>query len=207
MYKKAWCTCEVVVVLIKPIVFLTFSLSSASLDLKVPNRGLKQRGRRRQRQPQKTNRFNKQKQLYTCSTLFCTFLCRRCTTTTWNCLISRFVEDVDTGKRPSVSFPELWYSPLEFNSRKICQHLTNWMRWEERDKVWRSANSLFLKVTFSWSSPSSLLKLPNYWRLHVQHTFLYISLPPLHDQPREILLCTFSTGGGKHTTINLSFFF
>ena len=28
--------CEVVVVLIKPIVFLTFSLSSTSLDLKVP---------------------------------------------------------------------------------------------------------------------------------------------------------------------------
>ena len=26
-------------------------------------------------------------------TLFYTFLCRRCTTTTWNCLISRFVED------------------------------------------------------------------------------------------------------------------
>ena len=36
MYKKAWCTCEVVVLLIKPIVFLTFSLSSALLDLKVP---------------------------------------------------------------------------------------------------------------------------------------------------------------------------
>ena len=30
------CTCEVVVLLIKPIVFLTFLLSSASLDLKVP---------------------------------------------------------------------------------------------------------------------------------------------------------------------------
>ena len=30
------CTCEVVVLLIKPNVFLTFSLSSASLDLKVP---------------------------------------------------------------------------------------------------------------------------------------------------------------------------
>ena len=26
----------------------------------------------------------------------CTFLCRRCTTTTLKCLISRFVEDVDT---------------------------------------------------------------------------------------------------------------
>ena len=37
MYKKVLCTCEVVVLLIKPIVFLTFSLSSASLDLKVPN--------------------------------------------------------------------------------------------------------------------------------------------------------------------------
>ena len=36
MYKKAWCTCEVVVLLIKPIVFLTFSLPSASLDLKDP---------------------------------------------------------------------------------------------------------------------------------------------------------------------------
>ena len=37
MNKKVWCTCEVVVLLIKPIVFLTFSLPSASLDLKVPN--------------------------------------------------------------------------------------------------------------------------------------------------------------------------
>ena len=32
--------------------------------------------------------INKQ-QLCTCITLFCTFLCRRCTTTTWNFLISR----------------------------------------------------------------------------------------------------------------------
>ena len=36
MYKKAWCTCKVVVLLIKTIVFLTFSLPSASVDLKVP---------------------------------------------------------------------------------------------------------------------------------------------------------------------------
>ena len=40
MYKKAWYTCKVVVLLIKPIVFLTFSLPSASLDLKVPNKFL-----------------------------------------------------------------------------------------------------------------------------------------------------------------------
>ena len=37
MYKKAWCTCKDVILLIKPIVFLTFSLPSAWLDLKVPN--------------------------------------------------------------------------------------------------------------------------------------------------------------------------
>ena len=37
MYKNAWCTRKVVVLLIKSIVFLTFSLPSASLDLKVPN--------------------------------------------------------------------------------------------------------------------------------------------------------------------------
>ena len=37
MYKKVWCTCKVVVLLIKPIVFFfTFSSPSVSLDLKVP---------------------------------------------------------------------------------------------------------------------------------------------------------------------------
>ena len=38
MYKKAWCTCKVVVLLKKPIVFLTFSLPSSPLDVKVPIR-------------------------------------------------------------------------------------------------------------------------------------------------------------------------
>ena len=47
MYKKAWCTCKVVVLLIKPTVFLTFSLSSASLDLKVPILAGKRGSRRR----------------------------------------------------------------------------------------------------------------------------------------------------------------
>ena len=36
MYKKA-CTCKVVVLLVKPIGFLTFSLPFASLYVKVPN--------------------------------------------------------------------------------------------------------------------------------------------------------------------------
>ena len=82
-----------------------------------------QRRRRRQRERHKSNRF-----------------IRHCTTTTWKCLISRFVEDGNTRQQLSFSFPELWYSPLEFNSRKIWQHLTNW---NKRDKVWSGANSLF----------------------------------------------------------------
>ena len=72
-----------------------------------------------------------------------TFLCRRSTTTTWKCLISRFVENVNTRQQLYFSFPELRYSLLEFNSRKDCPHLTNWTRWKKRDKVWGSATSIF----------------------------------------------------------------
>ena len=114
------------------------------------NRELKQRRRRQQRERQKSNRFRLAKQqLCTCITLFCTFLSRRCTTTTWKCLISRFVEDGNTRQQLSFSFPELWYSPLEFNSRKICQHLANWTSWNKRGKVWSSAKSRYF-FFFKW---------------------------------------------------------
>ena len=55
----------------------------------------------------------------------CTFLCRHCRTTTWKCLISRSVDEVYPRQRFSFPFPELRYSFLEFNSRKICQALKN----------------------------------------------------------------------------------
>ena len=74
---------------------------------------------------------------------FCTFLCHRCTSTRWKWRISRFVEDVNIRQRLPFSWSELRYNPLEFNSRKIRQHLTNWMRWNNHAKVWSSANSLF----------------------------------------------------------------
>ena len=79
-------------------------------------------------------------QLCTCITLFCTFLCRRCSTTKWKCLISRFVEDVNEDNDfPTLSFPE------EGNTvfLSICRHLTIWTSWNKHDKVWSSANSLF----------------------------------------------------------------
>ena len=87
-------------------------------------RKLKQRRRRGQRERQKGNWFRLAKQqLCTCIMLFCTFLCRRCTTTTWKWLISRFSEDMNTRQRLSTSFPGFWCSLLEFNSIKYCQHL------------------------------------------------------------------------------------
>ena len=55
----------------------------------------------------------------TCITLFPTFLCRHCTSRTWKCIISRFVEDVNTRQQLS----ELWYNLLEFNSRKKISNI------------------------------------------------------------------------------------
>ena len=43
-------------------------------------------------------------QLCACITLFCTFRSRRCTTTTWKCLISRFVEDLNTRRQLAFFF-------------------------------------------------------------------------------------------------------
>ena len=110
-------------------------------------RELKERRRLRQRE-KNSNRFRLAKQqLSTCTTLFCTFLCRHCTTTTWKCLISRFVGDVNLIQRLSFSFPEVWQVwdiLLEFNSRKNWQHLTHWAsRWDKRDKVLSRTTSLF----------------------------------------------------------------
>ena len=90
----------------------------------------------------KGDRFRLAKQqLCTCITLFVHFFCYS-TTKTWKYIISRFLDDMNTRKRLSFSFPELWYSVLKFNSSKIRQHLTNWTRQSKRDKVWSSANSL-----------------------------------------------------------------
>ena len=107
-------------------------------------RELKQRRRRRQQERQKSNGFRSaRQQLCTCITLFCTFLCRRCTSTTWKYLNSRFVKDGNTRQQLSFYFPELWFSPLEFNCKDTSQHLTNWTRQNKRDEVWSSAHSLF----------------------------------------------------------------
>ena len=104
------------------------------------NRDLKIRLRRRQRERHK-------QQFHTCITLFCTFLCRYCTTTTWKCLISRCTEgrteEVHKRRRNFLSLSELEYGSLEFNFGRVRLPLTKLVTWSNRDEDWKNANSLF----------------------------------------------------------------
>ena len=47
--------------------------------------------------------------IFTCITLFCTFVCRHCTTKMWKCLISRFTEEVHKQRRNFLSLTEVGY--------------------------------------------------------------------------------------------------
>ena len=117
---------------------------SAKESIQYNNRKLKRWQWQRQQEREKNNVFRLAKQqLCSCIMLFCWFICRCCMITMWKSLNSRFVENVNTRRWLSFSFPELWYSLLEFNSRKICQHLKNWMSWNKCDKVWSRVNSFF----------------------------------------------------------------
>ena len=81
-------------------------------------------------------------QLCTCITLFCTFLCRSCTTTTWNDQILSFFED-ENGK-PINSTISVWTwarSPL-FISNLNSPFLSNWATWDNREKMWKDAKRI-----------------------------------------------------------------
>ena len=72
---------------------------------------------------------------------FCTFPCRHCTTTTWKCLLSRFMENVNKRRRIFLSLSKLESGPQEINSKEIRPHFTFSVNWNKRDKVWKNANS------------------------------------------------------------------
>ena len=87
-------------------------------------------------------------QLCTYTTLFCKFLCRFYTTTTWKCLIkiSRLLEDVNKWHQFSVSLLVLWYNPLgfiKFLPTKFAKNLTKWMTWNNGEEVCNTVNSSF----------------------------------------------------------------
>ena len=79
---------------------------------------------------------------YMCITLFCTFLCRQCTTTMWKCLIPRFVERET------------------YNTRKQLAEIWRTERDSEFFKVWSSENSLFKWRFCSCHCRCCLYKLP-----------------------------------------------
>ena len=64
-----------------------------------------------------------QQQLCTCITLFCTFLGQ--SLHDYNVKLLYVLSRTGTKTTTFFSFPELCCGPLEFNSKKNCQHLTN----------------------------------------------------------------------------------
>ena len=74
----------------------------------------------------------------------------RCTTTTWNVLISRSVEYLNVRQRFLFLFlnfdRDLWNLTPK---KELCQHLANWTRWNKgdtRNKVWNAAWMQFLRA-------------------------------------------------------------
>ena len=67
---------------------LNSQVNSSIKDFKIQRRGW-------QRKRHKNNRFNEQNNNFACASHFCTFLSRFCTTTTWKCLISRLMENIN----------------------------------------------------------------------------------------------------------------
>ena len=111
-------------------IFVPGNGATFSDDPLLPERKLKQPRRRGQQERQKCNRFGLTKQqLCTCSTFVCTFICRRCTTTTWKWLIWRFVEDANTRQQLSFSFPELLMQSIRIQLQK------NLPTFDERNEI------------------------------------------------------------------------
>ena len=129
--KKAWCTCRAVAfcLLTKPIAFWRRRRSFVRSLISNDNGDVKLEG-------QKSNRLRSVKQqLCTCITLFCTFLCRQCTTTT-----KKMPNFMFCGRREHQTTTLFFFSWTSMQSFRIhatpqnnCQHLTNW--WNKRDQV------------------------------------------------------------------------
>ena len=75
--------------------------------------------------------------------------------------------------------------------QKNCQHLTNWMKWNKRDKVWSNATSLLRWRCGSRRRPLVAWALAPLWKLltgpdkatFVIATNIYSSSPPLFTVP------------------------
>ena len=116
-----------------------FSLISSTL-YSVCNRELKQRRRRKKDVKKEKGLLSKTTTLHM-MTLFCRYLHRPCTTTTWKCLIASFMKDVNKRRPISFSLSKLDCGPQEINSKEIRLHSPFSANWNKRDKDWKSGNS------------------------------------------------------------------
>lgn len=96
---------------------------------------------------------NTQNHKYACAVyfLFCTVICRHCTATTWKC---------QRGCKQATTKFSFWsgYDYQEFNPRRVRQHLTKWVSWNNRDEDWNNSNSPFY-ATFILPSLSADFKV------------------------------------------------
>ena len=95
------------------------------------------------------------------------FLCRFCTTTTWKCLISHFMENVNKQRENFISLSELVYGPLIFNFRRVAYSLPS--KWEGIILRYRlKERKFFFWATFSspsrhWIMRSLMLEKVDEW--------------------------------------------
>ena len=88
------------------------------------------------------DRFSRQNNNFA-SHFFCTFLCCFCTTTMWNCLILLFREDINKRWQNFILFWNLNVVLRNSAPGRVHLHLTKQVSWNNRDKVWKNANSFW----------------------------------------------------------------
>ena len=163
---------------------------------------IQRRGRQRERQKKQLVELAQQ-QLRTCITLFCTFLSRFCTTTTWKCLISRFIEDVNKQRRNLFLFPSLNMVPWNSASGWFAYiWQSKWlvvMKTERRQihclsDVLVAVVSLDLKVPNDSPNTAAMIMERNFWfcfGLSVPWRFFFfvwMSVPSKHDIWKKVAL-------------------
>ena len=138
--------------------------------------------------------------------------CRFCTTTTWKCLISRFMENVNKQRRNFISLSELVYGPLKFNFRRVAYILQS--KWvgiiaikTERTQILLLSDILVavasriigtLKsnhVDGNENVKKTIGLISKTATSHVHHAFLYIFFLFLHDY--DVKMPNFAFYGGR----------
>ena len=96
----------------------------------------------------------------TTTTFFCRFLCRPCTTTTWNDQILSLLGN-GNGKAINSTIP-VWTRArsLLFSSLPKSLLLSKWAPWDNRKQKVKGCE-VYFSATFSWTSPLSGRKVHN----------------------------------------------